>query len=256
MTIADNASYTVSGTRWRTAARIGAILLPLATCALLSTLRNSITAATAVLVLVVWVVTAAASGDRFAGVLAALSGGVWFDFFLTKPYQRFTIADPDDIEATALLVLIGVGVTEIALWGHRQQGKAARHSGYLEGVLGAARIVSEGDTPTSALVDVVGRQIAHVLGADNCRFVSGPIHDTRIALLDHDGVVTRGDHTVDVDKAGLPYDEYVALVVRRGPRVIGHFLVTATANVTYPSKERRQVAVLLADQVAAALDTE
>jgi K+-sensing histidine kinase KdpD len=256
MTIAENAAYTGPTTQWRTPARIGAILLPLATCAILSTLRDSITAATAVLVLVLWVVAAAATGDRFAGVLAALSAGVWFDFFLTEPYHRFTIADPDDIEATVLLVLIGVGVTEIALWGHRQQGRAARRSGYLEGVLGAARIVSEGNTPASTLIDVVGSQITHVLGADNCRFVTGPIHDARIALLDHDGVVTRGDHTVDVDRVGLPHDEYIALLVRRGPRVIGHFLVTATTEATYPSKERRQVAVLLADQVAAALDAE
>ena len=253
MTDADDADPALP---WRTPARIGAVVLPLATCAILSTLRDSITAATAVLVLVLWVVAAAASGDRLAGVLAALSGGVWFDFFLTEPYLRFTIADPDDIEATALLVLIGVGVTEIALWGHRQQGRAARRSGYLEGVLGAARIVSEGDTPASTLIDLVGRQITDVLGADSCRFVAGPIHDTRIALLDHDGVVTRGGHTVDVDRVGLPHDEYVALLVRRGPRVIGHFLVTATTKVTYPSKEQRQVAVLLADQVAAALDAE
>ena len=47
--------------------------------------------------------------------------GVWFDFFLTEPYLRLTIADSDDIETTVLLVLIGVAVTEIALWGHRQQ---------------------------------------------------------------------------------------------------------------------------------------
>jgi K+-sensing histidine kinase KdpD len=256
MTIADGAERIPHPLPWRALARIGALALPLATCAILSTLRDSITAATAVLVLVLWVVAAAASGDRLAGVLAALSGGVWFDFFLTEPYLRFTIADPDDIEATALLVLIGLAVTEIALWGHRQRGRAARRSGYLEGVLGAARIVSEGDTPASTLVDLVGRQITDVLGADNCHFVAGPIHDTRIALLDHDGVVTRGDHTVDVDKDGLPHDEYVALLVRRGPRAIGHFLVTATTSVTYPSKERRQVAVLLADQVAAGLDAE
>ena len=125
------------------------LVLPLATCAILSTLRDTITAATAVLILVLWVVAAAASGDRIAGLLAAVSGGVWFDFFLTEPYQQFTIADPDDIEATVLLVLIGACVTEIALWGHRQQGRAARRSGYLEGVLGTARIVSEGDTPAS-----------------------------------------------------------------------------------------------------------
>jgi K+-sensing histidine kinase KdpD len=250
MTTPDNADHA----SWHKLARIGAIVLPLVTCAILSTFRDSISAATAVLILVLWVVAAAASGDRFAGVLAALSGGVWFDFFLTEPYQRFTIADPDDIEATVLLVLIGVGVTEIALWGHRQQAGAARRSGYLEGVLGAARIVSEGDTPASTLVDLVGRQITEVLGANSCRYIAGPIHDARIALLDHDGVVTRGGHAVDVEKSGLPYNEYVALLVRRGPRVIGHFVVTATTNVTYPSKERRQVAVLLADQVAAALD--
>ena len=153
-------------------------------------------------------------------------------------------------------MLIGAGVTEIALWGHRQQARAARRSGYLEGVLGAARIVSEGTTPTSTLIEVVAHQIADVLGADDCRFVTGPIHDTRIALLDHDGVITRGGHTVDVGRVGLPHDEYVALLVRKGPSVIGHFLVSAAATVTYPSRERRQVAVLLADQVAAALDAE
>lgn len=256
MTLADAADRADPSTQWGTPARIGAILLPFATCAVLSTLRDTITAATAVLILVLWVVGAAATGDRLAGLLAALSSGAWFDFFLTEPYQRFTIADPDDIEATVLLVLIGVGVTEIALWGRRQQGRAARRSGYLEGVLGTARIVSEGDVPASALVEVVASQITHVLGANNCRFVAGPIYDARIAVLDHDGVVTREGHTVDVDKFGLPTDEYVALVVRKGPHIFGHFLLTATSEVTYPSKERRQVAVLLADQVAAALDAE
>lgn len=235
--------------------RAGAVVLPLVTCAVLAGFRDSVTAATAVLVLVVWVVAAAATGDRAAGLLAAVSGAVWFDFFLTEPYQRFTIADSDDVEATVLLVLIGLGVTEIALWGHRQQARAARRSGYLEGVLGAARAVSEGDAPVSALVDVVGSQIAQVLDADACRFVEGPVHDVRIAVLDHDGILARGGHPVDVDRVGLPSDEYVAIPVRRGARVVGHFLATATTHIAYPSVEQRQVAVLLADQVAAAVDT-
>ena len=63
MTTPDNADHP----SWQTPARIGAIVLPLATCAILSTLRDSITAATAVLILVLWVVAAAASGDRLAG---------------------------------------------------------------------------------------------------------------------------------------------------------------------------------------------
>ena len=252
--MADDGWRWPLGGQWRSAVRVAAVVLPLVTCAILSPVRESITAATAVLVLVLWVVAAAATGDRVAGLLAAVSGGIWFDFFLTQPYHRFTIADADDVEATLLLMLIGLGVTEIALWGYRQQARAARRSGYLEGVLGAAKVVSEGDTPASALVDLVAHEISDVLGVDDCRFVEGPVNDARIAALDHDGVVTRGDHTVDVDRLGLPSNEYVALPVRRGSRVVGHFLVTAATRVAYPSREQRRVAVLLADQVAASVD--
>jgi K+-sensing histidine kinase KdpD len=229
------------------------VLAPLLTCAILSTVRDSVTAATSVLVLVVWVVAAAATGDRMAGVLAAVSAGAWFDFFLTEPYLRFTIADSDDIEATVLLVLISLAVTEVALWGYRQRANAARRSGYLDGVLGAARAVAEGDTPTAVVIDIVARQIAEALAADSCRYVDGPVRDARIAVLDHDGVLMRDGHAVDVERVGLPSNEYVAVLVRRGPRVVGHFLVTATTRVTYPSGEQRRVAVLLADQVAGAL---
>jgi K+-sensing histidine kinase KdpD len=241
--------------QWRVAARLGSALLPLVTCAALAAVRDRVTAATAVLVLVLWVVAAAATGDRVAGLLAAVSGGLWFDFFLTAPYRQFAIKGSDDIDATVLLVLIGLAVTEIALWGHRQQARAAGRSGYLEGVLGAARLVSEGDTPASALVDVVARQITDVLGVDDCRFEPGPVSDERVAVLRHDGTVTRGDHTIDVDRVGMPSNDYVAIPVCRGARTVGHFLVIAVSHVTYPSPEQRRVAVLLADQVAAAVET-
>ena len=122
-------------------------------------------------------------------------------------------------------------------------------------MLGAARLVSEGDTPPRALVDVVAHQITDVLGADECRFVRAR-SPTRVSPCSTTtAIVTRGDHAVDVDRVGLPSDEYVAIPVRRGSRVVGHFLVTATSRVTYPTHEQRRVAVLLADQVAAAVDT-
>lgn len=241
---------------WRPAMRSAAVLGPLLTCAVLSAFRDDVSAATGVLVLVLWVVAGSASGDRIAGVLAAISGGAWFDFFLTEPYLRFTIADSEDVEAAVLLVLISLAVTEVALWGYRQQAEAGRRSGYLDGVLGVARTVAEADTPVAAVVDVVGRQVADVLGADEVRYVEGPVHDARIAVLDHDGVLTRGGRGVDVDRVGLPTDEYVAVPVCRGPRVIGHFLVTATSHRAYPTGEQRRVAVLLADQVVIAITDE
>ncbi len=39
--------------------------------------------------------------------MAPLSAGVWFDFFLTQPHGQLAINDPDDVEATVLLVAIG-----------------------------------------------------------------------------------------------------------------------------------------------------
>jgi K+-sensing histidine kinase KdpD len=239
---------------WRPAWRTAALAGPLLTCAVLATVRDDVNATTSVLVLVLWVVGAAAAGDRPAAVLAAVSGGVWFDFFLTEPYLRLAISDSDDVETTVLLVVISLTVSEVALWGYRQQAQASRRSGYLEGLLGAARAVVEGDTPTPAVIDVVARHIDEVLGVDGCRFVPGPVHDARIAVLDHDGVLTRNGRAVDVERVGLPIDEYVAVLVRRGPRTLGHFLLTATDRVTYPTREQRRIAVLLADQVAGVLD--
>jgi GAF domain-containing protein len=169
-----------------------------------------------------------------------------------EPYLRFAIDKRDDVEATVLLVLIGLAVTEVALWGYRQQERAARQAGYLEGVLGAASAVADGDAPASSVVDVVAREIVQVLDADDCRYREGPVHDARVAVLAHDGELTRGGRRVDVDRAGLPTDEYVALPVRRGGVTTGHFLVTAASRTVYPSRERRRVAALLADQVAGA----
>jgi len=241
---------------WRPTVRCAAVAAPVLTGVVLATMRDSLTATTAVLVMVVWVVAAAATGDRVAAVLAALAGGASFDFFLTQPYLTFAIDRSDDVEATVLLVLIGLAVSEIALWGHRQQAAAARRSGYLDGVLTAARAVAEGDTPAHSVIDAVAHHICEVLTADACRFVDGPVADSRIAVLDHDGVVTRGGRPVDVERVGLPSNEYVAVLVRWGPQVIGHFLVSATTRVTYPTAEQRRVAVLLADQVAGVLHRE
>lgn len=228
-------------------------VLPLLLCLALSTVRGSVTAATAVLCLVLLVIAAASTGIRVAGILAALSGGVWFDFFLTKPYLTFTINERNNLEAAVLLVVIGVAVTEVALWGHRQQAQANRRAGYLDGVLGTAEIVTlRGDTP-QALTTHVADQIRQVLGVTRCRFAIGPVRDPRVPVLDQHGQVTRTGHEVDVDRYGLPTDDDIALLVSRAGRTIGHFLVTSASHVARPTLEQRRVAILLAAQVGQAL---
>jgi hypothetical protein len=61
------------------------IATPLVVAALLALVRDDLIAAAAVLVLVLVVVAASSTGVRVAGLLAALSAGVFFDLFLTRP---------------------------------------------------------------------------------------------------------------------------------------------------------------------------
>ncbi|MDQ5841386.1 MAG: DUF4118 domain-containing protein [Chloroflexota bacterium] len=215
--------------------------------------RQSITTATAALVLVIIVVAAAATGDRLAGIVAALSAGAWFDVFLTEPYLTFAIDDPQDIEVAVLLVLVGVAVTEIALWGRRQQARASRRAGYLDGVLGTSKIIAVREASPAALIDHVAHQITQILDIDECRFVKGAGPGPQATSVDHDGHVTRREHRVDVERDGLPTDELIGLVVRQGGVVHGQFVLTAATRVVRPSVEQLRVAVLLADQVGAAL---
>jgi K+-sensing histidine kinase KdpD len=237
----------------RSALIAAAAIAPLLCCAGLAAFRDRITTATDALVLVIIVVAAAATGDRLAGIVAALSAGAWFDVFLTEPYLTFAIDDPQDIEVAVLLVLVGVAVTEIALWGRRQQAGASRRAGYLDGVFGTSKIIAVREAAPDELIAHVARQIVQVLDIDECRFVLGGGPGPQDASLDHDGHVTRREYRVNVERDGLPTDERIGLVVRQGGVVHGQFVLTAATRVVRPSVEQLRVAVLLADQVGAAL---
>ena len=239
--------------RHRSALIAAAAIAPLLCSAGLAVFRESVTTATAALVLVLIVVAAAATGDRFAGIVAALSSGAWFDVLLTEPKGRLIITDPNDIEVTVLLVLVGAAVTEIALWGRRQQAGASRRAGYLDGVLGTSKIIAVPQASPDALIDHVARQIVQVLDIDSCQFVPGAGPGPQDAIVDHDGLVTDRGHRVNVERDGLPTDENIGLIVRQGGAIHGQFVLTAATRVVRPSVEQLGVAVLLADQVGAAL---
>jgi K+-sensing histidine kinase KdpD len=240
-------------TRYRGAFLLLAVVSPLVLSAALGAFRESITNATAVLVLVLFVVSMAASGDRIAGVLAAVSSGVWFDFFLTEPYQQFVIDDPNDVEAAVLLVLVGAAVTELALWGRRQQDRAGRRAGYLDGVLQTAAIAARHEAPQDEVISRVGQQIQTVLELDQCRYVPGSDLAQDAPRITEDGSVTRRGVLMDVERHGLPVDTETCLPVRSAGVTRGHYRLTAATRVVRPSLEQRRVAVLLADQLGSIL---
>jgi K+-sensing histidine kinase KdpD len=229
-----------------------AVVLPLIGCAALADFRPSVVNTNAALVLVLLIVAAAATGVRAAGIGAALSAAAWFDFFLAAPFNRFTIWGRADIETAVLLVLVGVAVSEISLWGRRQQARASRDAGYLGGVLSTAAAVGAGFTSTTALIAHVEEQIVEVLRIERCRF-SRAVDEPALATVESDGSVTYNGRTIDVARRGLPTDTEIVLAVESGGTVRGRFVLTAASTVARPTGEQLRVAVALASQVGAAL---
>ena len=241
-------------TAHRGAQRAIAVILPFLVAAGLAALHGGLTTATSVLVLVLVVVGVGAAGDRVAGLLAAVSSGLWFDVFLTEPTGQLTIKDPDDVEVAVLLVVVGIAVTEIAHWGLRQQARAARRAGFLDGVLESAEVAAGSDVDVDDARRRVAARITGVLGLDRCRFVAGPPPGRGVAILRRDGTVERSGAPLPVEREGLPTDVEIVLPVP-GPAVgLGHFRLTAASRVLRPSLEQRRVAVLLAAQCASLPD--
>ena len=231
----------------------GSIVVPVLACWLLSLGRNSIVNTNAALGLVLLVVAAASTGIRVAGIAAALSAAAGFDFFLTEPFRALTIHSSADVETALLLLIVGAAVSEIAIWGRRQQAKASREQGYLDGLLGTAAAVAAGTATPTELINLVANQIVVLLQIDECRF-DAAVH-YGLPALSGDGTLTRNGHSVDISRKGLPTDTLFALQIRYAGIVYGHYILNASTRVVRPSRAQLRVAGMLAEQVGGALAT-
>jgi len=229
---------------------IAALAAPLALTAILVPFRHSFPNTDAALALILVVVAVAANGYRLAGYLAAVSAAVWFDFFLTRPYEEFSITRRADIETTVLLLVIGAAVTEIAVWGRRQQAAASRRAGYLDGINAAAQAVAAGGS-TAGLIDQISARLTELLSLRSCEFQYGKAGLGRPARLQKDGRVVTERRTWDAAE-GLPDDTDIELLVENGGVLQGRFLMRPRPQA-HPTLEQRLVAIALADQVGAAL---
>jgi K+-sensing histidine kinase KdpD len=234
-------------------AALAGLVAPLALAVILVPFRGSFPNTDAALAMILVVVAVAANGYRLAGILAAVSAAAWFDFFLTQPYERFTITRRADIETTVLLLVIGVAVTEIAVWGRRQHAAASRRAGYLDGINAAAQAAATGSSP-AALIDRVAAQLTRVLLLESCRFQYGAAGLGRPARMRPDGTVVVAGQPRDVDNVGFPAGTDIELLVEGGGVFQGRFLMTPAPGAR-PTAEQRLLAVALADQVGAALAT-
>jgi signal transduction histidine kinase len=190
---------------------LAALIGPLVVSAGLSPFRDNSADTNAALLLVLVTVAVAVSGNRVAAVVAAVSGAVWFNFFLTRPYQTFLITDRNHVATTVLLLAVGVGVTELAAWGYREKANAHR-----DAVASRRRIVAASDETRRRIErdlhdGIQQRLIALSLRAramtgkpaDELPGIAAELSEGLKDVSDELREVSRGIHPTILTKAGL-----------------------------------------------------
>ncbi len=230
-------------------ALVAAVVLPLGVAALLVPFRANFANTASALILVAVIVAVAALGNRFSGFVATLSATLWFDYFLTQPYQRLAITHRPDVETAVCLLVVGIIVTELAARNRHHHVIATEESDYVALIYEVSELVAS-DAPASDVVERVRTALVELLHLRACRYEDG-LSARPMMRLDHDAQVLLGGRLWGVDRLGLPGPEIELLVEHRG-KTLGRFLLTPTPGYEVPL-EPRVVAVALADQVGASL---
>ena len=230
-----------------------ALVGPLAAAGLMIPLRSHVPNTDLALVMVVVVALVVLPGQRTAALLAGLSAGVWFDFFLTKPYERFSIQRSSDVQTTVLLAIVGVLIGEIAV--RRRQARSDTRTARDEVV--SLYVVAEMLTAGSRadeVVMLVAEQLRDLLFLVDCRFVPGD-RDADGPVLDRSGELHYGHLDWSLATDGLPNRD-VTLPVESGKRRFGTYVLRGPALGVPITQDRRLAAVALSDLAGASLGAE
>jgi K+-sensing histidine kinase KdpD len=201
------------------------------------------------LILVLAVALVSAAGLRPAGLVAAVTTALAYDYFWTEPYYSLRIFDTEDILTVVLLVVVGGAIEQLSWWAGRQHAVAVRRLDYLKALRRAAEPIAP--ERYAATLEAISDTVSTVLDADNCWLV--PDDRLPATVLHGDGSVTRAGRVMDVDTDGLPTDDVIAIPVSSPSGRGAYFAVTAATHVARPRAEQRQVAALLAHVAAQSL---
>jgi hypothetical protein len=239
------------------AAIAAAVAGPLALAAILLPWRGSWPNTNVALLLVVVIVAVACLGNRLAGALAAISAAAWFDFFFTVPYDRFTISHSADVTTFALLLVVGIAVSQLAARARRLRAETVADAGYFARIVDSAALTQRAGTSHDVVEHVRGQLIA-VLDLEDCRFEYGMLLG-RPPRLEPDGSVLTRYGYYPVDEFGLPNgengeNEEIELRTFSNGEYVGRFMMTPRPGAR-PPQRARLVAVALADLAGHAAGT-
>jgi K+-sensing histidine kinase KdpD len=246
------------GVVWAVGAFVASLLIGL----LVEPFRGTIGLENVVIMYLVVVVAAAAIGGRAAGIVAAVSAALAYDFFLTSPYHTLAIDSLAQVITVVLLLATGVVVS---IGGRVRRRSAAAAEAHAEAIrllhqltqAAAAggpvdRVAAEG------LRELLGARRVSVLHRSPAGFaVTVDIGETHAPLdlealthLDREGRIPSGHHRVLDGFMVLPLEGVaIDLVARQQP--VGYLVVIPGHDVAADRTTRLAVAAM-ANQVAVA----
>jgi len=228
---------------------LASLVVPLGLACLLVPWRTSFADAAAALLFIPIVVACASMGTRLTGMLATVSSAIWFDFFLTVPYGRFTISHRVDLEITLSILLVGGVVTELAARSRHHHHVATEVSSEVSMLHYAADIAS-GSGPVIAVTKDVERLLVELLSLKACRF-EAELAVRPIARIEADGQILHAGVRWPSDGLGIPGPKAEILVCWRGV-TLGRFVLTPNPGVPV-ELQRRKTAVALVEVMAPTL---
>jgi K+-sensing histidine kinase KdpD len=249
------------GVAWAVGAFVASLLIGL----LVEPFRATIGLENVVICYLLVVVAAAAIGGRAAGIVAAISAALAYDFFLTTPYHTLVIDSLAQVITVGLLVVTGVVVS---MGGRVRRRSAAAAEAHAD----AIRLLHQVTATTSAggAVDrVTAEGLQRLLGARRVSIlrrspagftVTMDIGDTRSPLdlealthLDHEGRIPPGHHRVLDGTMVLPLEGVALdLVARQQP--VGYLVVIPGGDVPADRTIRLAMAAMANELAVAATE--
>ncbi len=212
-------------------------------------LRDHTSSVNIALVLVLVVIVAAGTGGAGAGLVTALLAAVSFDFFFTQPYLSLKISNARDVQTTALLLVVGVVVGQIAARSRRPRSLARADLDELRRLQRLTDLAVSGDAPEDLILEVEA-ELIETLQLVDCRFERPPFAGD-LPELAPSGAITGPVTWRAPDGLSLPAAG-VAIPVVTGSQLVGRFVLVPTAGLVTPI-DRRLIALALVGQLRLAL---
>jgi len=227
-----------------------AITAPLAAALLMVPVRTHTQASNLALVMVAVVAVTAVPGFRAAAIAAGVSAGVWFDFFLTRPYQTLSIQRSADVQTAVLMTAVAALVGAVASRRRRAGQKAQRSGDEVVNLYVTAQMLSAGSQPPMVL-DTIATQLKDLLHLSGCEFDPGRPSVTE-PMINRAGGLDWRDHSWSLSHHGWPAVA-VSLPVDSAGKRAGRFLLYGPATKESVTLDQLLTGLALADLAGAAL---